>query len=570
MTTDTRKSLIETLKGATKEQWSKLASGAMERFDTWQNQVTGFGTSVDKTTYSQFIGARPFTDQELSNLYHGDDLAARMVDVVPDEMLREGFNLDLDDADLSVAVSEHLDNLRIDQSLADGWRWGRLYGGSGLLLGADDGRPASAPLAPERAKSLAYLYTLDRRYLWPLTYYTDRGNPKLGRPETYMVSSVSAHDEQQGFAIVHETRLVLFGGASTGIREREQNNSWDYSVLHRAVEVLRSFNTGWKAVEVLLTDANQAVFKMQGMAEMISAEGQEAFKRRMQLVDMCRSVMRAMVVDGGGKVGNRDVPAEEFLRHSVSFDSIPQTLDKFMLRLAAAVQIPVTILMGQSPAGMNATGESDFRWFYDRIKSEQSRRLAPIIRRIVKVALATKQFNRGDAPVTVKFPPLWSEAPLAAAQTRAALTTSDAARIASGELLPEEVALHRAKVDGYDTDIVLSDDARKAREASVKSEYVTLTPDPTKSGDIPDITLAPTDAAQVIKVNEARASMKLPPLDGPDGELTLAEFAAKADPTPAPSFGGGGPPFAKPAGSKEVGAEDDAVTDVATAPEPTP
>ncbi len=470
MTTDTRKSLIDTLKGATREQWSKLASGVTERLDTWQNQVTGFGTSVDKTTYSQFVGTLPLADQQLSNLYHGDDLAARMVDVVPDEMLREGFSLDLDDADLTAAVAEHLDNLRIDQSLADGWRWGRLYGGAGLLLGADDGRPASSPLVPERAKSLSYLYTLDRRYLWPLSYYTDRGNPKLGRPETYMVSTVSAHDDAQGFAVVHESRLVLFGGASTGIRERESNNSWDYSVLHRAVEVLRSFNTGWKAVEVMLTDANQAVFKMQGMAEMISAEGQEAFKRRMQLVDMCRSVMRAMVVDGGGKVGNRDVPAEEFLRHSVSFDSIPQTLDKFMLRLAAAVQIPVTILMGQSPAGMNATGESDFRWFYDRIKSEQNRKLAPIIRRIVKVALATKQFNRADAPVTVKFPPLWSESPLAAAQTRAAQVTADAANVTAGIFLPEEVALHRGRADGYDTDLVLDENARKVREDVLKDE----------------------------------------------------------------------------------------------------
>lgn len=547
MTTDTRKTLIETLKGATKEQWSKLASGAIQRFDSWQNQVTGFGTSIDKTTYSQFVGARPFSDQELSNLYHGDDLAARMVDVVPDEMLREGFSLDLEDADLSAALSEHLESLRIDSNLADGWRWGRLYGGAGLLLGADDGRPASSPLVPERAKALSYLYALDRRYLWPLTYYTDRGNPKLGRPETYMVSAVSSHDDQQGFAVVHETRLVLFGGASTGTREREQNNSWDYSVLHRAVEVLRSFNTGWKAVEIMLTDANQAVFKMQGMAEMISAEGQDAFKRRMQLVDMCRSVMRAMVVDGGGKVGNRDVPSEEFLRHSVSFDSIPQTLDKFMLRLAAAVQIPVTILMGQSPAGMNATGDSDFRWFYDRIKSEQTRKLAPIIRRIARVALQSKQFNRADAPITVKFAPLWTETPLAAAQTRSAQMTADAAGVAAGIWLPEEVALQRGAPDGYERELVLTDEARKVREAVVKGEYVTLTPDPTKA-QIPDIELAPTDAAAVLKVNEARASMNLPPLEGPDGELTLSEFAAKSAPATAPGgFGGGKPPFGKPA-----------------------
>lgn len=43
----------------------------------------------------------------------------------------------------------------------------------------------------------------------------------------------------------------------------------------------------------------------------------------------------------------------------------------------------------------------------------------------------------------------------------------------------------------------------------------------------PDVTMAPTDLAVVITVNEARASAGLPPLDGPDGDLTLAEFKAR-------------------------------------------
>ncbi len=461
------KSLAETLKTASKEVWSKLSS---TRLDDWQNTVTGFGTTVDKTTYTQFVGGSRLNDQALSNLYHGDDLAARMVDIVPDELLREGFTVDCGDAGLNGVIAEQIDALGCDGKFSDAWRWGRLYGGAALVLGADDGRSAVTPLIPERAKALSFLHVLDRRHLWPLTYYTDPSSPKLGQPETYMVSAVSSHQQGQSFATIHESRLILFGGASTGNRERDQNNSWDHSVLERAIEPLRAFNTGWKAVELLLTDANQAVFKMQGMAEMVAVEGQEAFRRRMQLVDMCRSVMRAMVVDGGSKVGNREIPSEEFLRHSVSFADIPATLDKFMLRLAAAVQIPVTILMGQSPSGMNATGDSDFRWFYDRVKSEQTRKLSPKIRRLVKVMLATKAFNQTPDSITVKFPPLWTETPKAAAETRKIIADTDAVRIGTGELLPEEVALQRARVDGYEADIVLDDKSRAVRESALADE----------------------------------------------------------------------------------------------------
>jgi phage-related protein (TIGR01555 family) len=511
------------------------------RFDSWSNDVTGFGTPDDKTTYTRFMGGQLLTLQELSNIYHGDDLGARMIDVVPDEMLREGFTLELGDADLNVAVSDKLEALGIDEKLANGIRWGRLYGEGAVLIGADDGRQPSQPLVPERARDLNYLHVMDGRYYWPRTYYREAGHPKLGQPETYAVQPPGYSG--QPTAIVHESRLIRFGGAPTGDQERAVNLSRDYSVLQRAYEALRAFNTGWKAVEILLTDGHQSVFKMQGLAEMIGAGGEALAAARLKVINLYRSVLRAIVVDAGDKEGG--IGAEDFSRNSVSFSDIPNTLDKFMLRLAAAVQIPVTILMGQSPAGMNATGESDFRWFYDRIRSEQTRKLAPKIRRLVQVMLATKAWKQQRPPkaIIVKFPPLWTEPPLQAAQTRAALLTGDGVLITNQVVLPEEVALQRLKPDGFTTELVLTPEGVKVREAIIKGEYSALTPDDTKA-DVPDVDLAPTDAAAVLKVNEARASMKLPPLEGPDGELTLSEFAAKAAPA-APGFGGGfggGPP----------------------------
>lgn len=474
--------LIQAIKGLTREGISKL-SDAATRFDDWQNQVTGFGTTADKTTYTSFVGSLRLPDQQLSNLYHGDDLAARMIDIVPDELLREGFTVDTGDVGLNAELSEQLDALSLDGKLADGWRWGRLYGGAALVLGADDGRSASTPLIPERAKSLAFAHVIDRRYLWPLTYYREPTHPKLGQPETYMVSASSAHTDES-HAIVHESRLVLFGGATTGILEREQNNSWDHSVLQRALQPLAAFNTGWKSVELLLTDANQAVFKMSGLAEVLGAGGEEVMKKRMQMIDLCRSVMRAMVVDAGGEDGTAK---EEFTRQSVSFADIPQTLDKFMLRLAAAVQIPVTILMGQSPAGMSATGDSDFRWFYDRIRSEQTRKLSPKIRRIIKVMLATKAFSAKAERVDVKFPALWTETPSVQATTRKTLLEGDAIATTNGFLVASEVATKRfGEPNGFDSEIQLTDEGKAARDAELKGDLEDLSKPPDEREPPPD------------------------------------------------------------------------------------
>lgn len=469
------------------------------RLDSWQNGVTGFGTDRDKTTYTAFLGPAYLTDEQLSNLYHGDDLAARMVDIVPDEMLREGFAVDLGDPEQSEDLQQQLEALGAREKLANAIRWGRLFGGGALLIGADDGRPASTPLVPERARGVSYLYELDRRLLFPLTWYSEPGHPKLGKVETYVVSPASTHAHGE-MAIVHETRLLVFGGSHTGIREREYNQGWDHGVLQRAFDALRGFNTGWKAVEILLTDGNQAVFKMQGLADMIGANGTEYARQRMQIIDLYRSVLRAVVVDAGDK--DTGTGAESFERHSVSFSDIPQTLDKFMLRLAAAVQIPVTILMGQSPAGMNATGDSDFRWFYNRIRAQQQLVLKPQILRLVRVMLRTQagadQLASADK-IQIEFPSLWSLDPLAEAQRRAAIATADAAYVNAAVYLPEEVALTRSQPHGFDLEVQITDEGRKAREDAVAAELQKLAADEDEENDTegdPDqqVTKVPAEA----------------------------------------------------------------------------
>jgi len=438
-------------------------------FDAWQNAVTGFGTTRDKTYFSAFSSFTTLTDQELSNLYHGDAMAARIVDAVPDDMYREGFAVDVGDRDVNEWLAEKLQSLDARGKFADGERWGRGYGGAAILIGANDGRAASTPLIPERANGVGYLYVLDKRQLWPATYYTEPGHPKLGQPETYYVTQASARTTSAAMQAVHETRLIIFRGAPTGNEERELLNSWDYSVLQRPHEVLLQFNTGWKSVELMLTDANQAVFKISGLAEMLGApDGMAALQARYAALDRARSNVRAMALDAGTK----DEPSEEFERQSVSFEQIPATLEKLMLRLAGAVDMPVTRLMGQSPSGLNATGENDTRNWYDKIDAQRNTEASPKVRRLVKIILSTKESPLRKPPekVEIKWPPLWTETPFQAAGTRKLILEGDSIAVQAGILLPEESALHRFRPEGFDTEISLSDEAVKAREDLLEGE----------------------------------------------------------------------------------------------------
>jgi phage-related protein (TIGR01555 family) len=501
-----------------------IGGGATMRFDGWSNDVTGQGTSRDKTAYNYFSPGRVLTDGEISGLYHDNDVAARMVDIVPDEMLREGFTVDVGDAKANTELADLFDALGLDDKIADAIRWGRAYGGGALLLGADDGRSAATPLMPERAKALSYVYVLDRRYLWPLTYYTEPGHQKLGQAETYMVTSPS-FAAQAPVSVVHETRLVLFGGATTGIRERETNAGWDLSILQRATKVLSDFDLGWGAVALLLADGNQSVFKISGLAEAITqqaaggtAGGAESFLReRLKLLDMGRSVVRAMVLDAGG---GEDEPEESFERQVFPMTGIPETLEKLMVRLAVTADVPCTRLFGISPAGLNATGESDVRGWYDRLRSGQTRKVAPKIRRIVRVALQTKTVDLGTpSAIKVSFPSLWSESPSQAALTRKTQLEGDKVAIDAGMLLPERAGLSRFRPDGFAQEIQLSPEEAKAFESALSDE---VAPDDESTAEGEDIQKTAMNGSQVASLVDIVAQVASGTIPRDSGVQALA------------------------------------------------
>jgi hypothetical protein len=56
-----------------------------------------------------------------------------------------------------------------------------------------------------------------------------------------------------------------------------------------------------------------------------------------------------------------------------------------MMDLAGAAEMPVTKLFGRSPAGLNATGESDMQNYYDSIEEKQEAYLSPILDKLLPV-----------------------------------------------------------------------------------------------------------------------------------------------------------------------------------------
>ncbi len=414
----------------------------------WANMVTGLGSfSRDKIMQGSFGDSIRITDPELAALFHGNDLAARIVELRPKEMFRRGYTLCFPDpdgeadggqnsnAELAEEVTEYAAKLKCDEVLKNGAIFGRLFGGALVIIGADDGQDMSKPLNEERIKSVRYLNLVDRRFLFAHTYFSDPFEPDYGEVELYQVTSVFGDQPQ---TLIHSSRVLRFDGAPVEVLKKRQLAGWTLSVLQRPYDVLRQFDSSFQAVSNLLVDASQAVFKMQGLMEQIASGEKETLQTRMQMVDMSRSSARAILLDAEN---------EDFTRVATPFGGISDTMQIMMQRIASAADMPVTIMFGREPSGLGATGEADFQHFYDTVASEQVHGMEPQLKRIYTlICLAKDGPCGGEVPesgIEIQWLPLKQPNDLEKAEIYGKVATADCAYVTNQILMPEEVALSR-------------------------------------------------------------------------------------------------------------------------------
>lgn len=430
---------------------------ALPRGDGWQNMATGLGYApMDKTTQTSFVRGQYLRDEEITGLINGDDMAARIVSALPEEMFRAGYEILADKAkELKDAASA----LDLDGNLLEAYRWGRAYGGALLIMGLDDGRAPDRPLDPEAVRGLKYLHVVDRRHAHVNTYYRDLGQPKFGKPETYRVTPLSGGHGAPS-VVIHETRVIRFDGAPTDRETVLERAGWSLSVLQAPYEVLKQFAQGYQSAGYLLSDASQSVFKLAGLMEQI-ANDPETLQKRMQILEYQRSVARGIMLDADYN--------EDFDRKPTQFGGIPELLDRLQQRLAAAAKQPVSILMGRSPAGMNATGESDFRSWYGDVESKQANELKP--KHLHVYRLIARTLGQDPEGVDIAYTPLVSLTPAEQAALEEVLARRDQTYLNAGVLLPEEVTILRfGQGKAFSTRALFRDDWLKAREESLKDE----------------------------------------------------------------------------------------------------
>jgi len=463
----------------------RMAAREMQRrADAWVNTLTGVGTSRDADEWTAFMLRQHLDDNTAAAIYSENDIAARVCDTYPEYAIKKGFNINIRvgadyDADAIEAkkrdeklMRDELARLKAVSKLTSAAVWGNVFGKGVALIGIDDGSESlDQPVNEGGIRSILHLTVYDKRRVTVKEYYEDSNEPKYGDPKVYTLSAKA----RQGEAIdVHESRVLTFEGVRTPDDEKSNRGGFDYSFLNRAHKIVRQTAMSWDTLSALIAEASQGVFYIDGYIEALAGDEEEVIEKRMTLIDMMRNRLRSLVLDA---------QSERFERVPVNFGGISEAFDQLMYRLSLATTIPVTILMGRSPAGMNATGESDLEMFYSRVENFRDLFVTPEAEKLIRYI-----FKASDGPFTgepdnwqIKYKDPRSVSPDKKIQEDKTKAETDAIYLDRGVITEEECGVSRFGPDS-DSDITIDIEAR-ALKAEEKPYGTEQEPDVTSGED---------------------------------------------------------------------------------------
>lgn len=445
--------------------------------DGLTNFVTGLGTHRDKSTHNRYMPG-VFIDRITADAMFGCSwLSRRLVTTIADDMVRKWRKVKWDGMDKGAAakglpaITAEEKRVFLRKRIHQGIKWGRMYGGSivvmmikgqanaaamaqplevdklgkGCLLGLlvfDRWRVYGMP--PDKVAAVTGQGSVDASIVAPYLNQS-LGDPNFGLPEFYFLADSAVR--------VHHSRCIRFNGEELPWYEWMRNALWDDSVYRNVMPAVQNYDSVIKGGATLITEASQDVISAEGVWDrMGDNEGTAQVTRRYQLLAAMKSMTHMLVLD-------KD--KETYARVPAQFSGIAQMQDKAGVDVSGAFDIPMTRLFGQSPGGLNSTGDSDLQNYDDHITARRELDLAPQIDKIDQV-LVRSALGYMPENFQSEFQPLRQLDQVQASQVRKNKADADKIWFDMGVATEGLIARERSNDGSFDT--MEEEDVKMAKE----------------------------------------------------------------------------------------------------------
>lgn len=470
------------------ENLEKLAKQPFRR-DSWTNFFTGVGNSgIDKRMNTVFNPNPGLTEDELNAIYRNEGMGRRIIEVLTEDMVRKWFKID---ADTNGDMEREFKKFRGRKQIEEGIRWALLHGGAVGILGITDGGMYEDPVDESNIDEVTHIHIFDRwRSIWVTAdLYNDPYNPKFGTPEFYTIFPINpamspgaayanvvtkgspSTTKNRGTSVgdqpilnnlkgnvaplvgafrVHETRVLRFDGVLIPLKERIRNRYWNDSYLQSCFERIRGLGESYASIETIIQEFIIGTLTIKDLAAMIATGKEGLALKRLDILDRSKHVMNTVMIDEN----------EEYERKPATVTGLDSLVQSLVLGISAASGIPVTVLMGQSPAGLNATGASDIRRYYDKIAGMQQSMIQEPLEKLCKYVMLSKKSRFKGKELddwSIIFPSLWALTEVEQAEVRLKMAQADGLYLDRNVLSQPEVSGSRFGGEMYSFETSLSD-----------------------------------------------------------------------------------------------------------------
>jgi phage-related protein (TIGR01555 family) len=349
--------------------------GAVLNFvDRLTNIMSGKGTTADRRAWERYVFV-PIEPVEAESAYRTSWLVRKIVDVPALDMTRAWRDWQADKDDIASLEAEEK-RLQLKDKCKRALILSRLYGGGALLLGMNDGTDPSQPLNPAGVKEggLSYIHVFSRWQLSLGPMRLDPVDPWFGKPEYFQININPAQQQLQ----IHPSRIVEFIGQRCTEGSWISANTpgswfWGDPIMQSVGQAVRNADLAQDGFAALIEEAKVDVLSIPGLTERASTpDYEQRLLSRLQGAAMGKSTWRALLIDS----------AEKWDQKQINWANMDKVLDSYLVIVAGAADIPMTRLLGQSPRGLQSTGDGEERDYQSMIAARQAEQLTPALDRI--------------------------------------------------------------------------------------------------------------------------------------------------------------------------------------------
>lgn len=410
--------------------------------DSLTSLVSRMGTDRDKAA-TVFYTNPVMTDEQALAAYRGSWLPRKIVDIPALDSCRKWRDWQAKAKEIELIEAEEA-RLNYKGKVLEALTKARLFGGAAIYIGTGDPNPAEPlDVAKVGRAGLKYLTVVSRRDMTAGPIEQDVTSPYHGKPSYYEMTGASS------MVRIHPSRLVIFVGARQPDPLMTFNalDGWGDSILTATLDAIKNADSTAGNIASLIFEAKIDIIRIPNF---MASLGDERYKakilERYTLANMSKGINGTLMLD----------KEEEYETKSAQLAGLTDILMAFMQIVSGAADIPVTRLLGQSPAGMNATGTADMKNYHDRIQSIQQLEISPAL---INADECLIRSALGSRPPEIHA--VWSPLEQMSEKERAEIfeKTANAARSLMGSGTGQEIitrdAFSRALVNRFVEDGVL-------------------------------------------------------------------------------------------------------------------